>query len=250
MGWATSAVMPEQFRLHWITIEEPDKASRAPGSIFFWVSELDAAGLVASEPRAHRLPWDEATAQAAEEALDALTEGEPLDGFISRGAVTAEEDPTGQGERAGRSANLSGDDGPQPASSSAACRRRPCRPNRTLPHVKPVVPGGGIQGDGQAVDQHVDLFAADDQRRGADYGVAHLPNHQAIADGGVAAVDGGAVVGVDALPAGLVAHQFQGAEQALVRASPTMGWSMSAPQRLRQWWAVSCSTFSTMAVSR
>ncbi len=115
MGWATSAVMPEQFRLHWITIEEPDKASRAPGSIFFWVSELDAAGLVASEPRAHRLPWDEATAQAAEEALAALTEGEPLDGFISRGAVTAEEGPTGQGKRAGHPANPSGDDGPQPS---------------------------------------------------------------------------------------------------------------------------------------
>lgn len=115
MGWATSAVMPEQFRLHWITIEEPDKASRLPGSIFFWISELDAAGLVASEPRAHRLPWDEATAQAAEEALAALTEGEPLDGFISRGAVTAEEDPAGQGERAGRSANPSGDDGHQPS---------------------------------------------------------------------------------------------------------------------------------------
>ena len=115
MGWATSTVMPEQFRLHWITIEEPDKASRSPGSIFFWVSELDAAGLVASEPRAHRLPWNEATAQAAEEALAALTEGEPLNGFLSRGAITAEEDPAGQERSTTASSNPSGNDGPQPS---------------------------------------------------------------------------------------------------------------------------------------
>ena len=115
MGWATSAVMPEQFRLHWITIAEPDKASRSPGSIFFWVSELDAAGLVASAPRAHRLPWDEATAQAAEEALAALTEGEPLNGFLSRGAITAEENPAGQERSAAASSNPSGNDGPQPS---------------------------------------------------------------------------------------------------------------------------------------
>ncbi len=115
MGWATSAVMPEQFRLHWITMQEPDKGSRSPGSIFFWISELDDAGLVASEPRAYRLPWDEGTAQAAEDALAALTEGEPLNGFISRGAVAAEEDLTGQGEGVGQSAAPSGDDGPQPS---------------------------------------------------------------------------------------------------------------------------------------
>ncbi len=115
MGWATSAVMPEQFRLHWITIEEPDKASRSPGSIFFWISELDAAGLVTSEPRAHRLPWDEATAQAAEDALAALNEGEPLNGFISRGAIAADKDAAGQGDGAGGSAYPSGDDGLRPS---------------------------------------------------------------------------------------------------------------------------------------
>ncbi|MCY4215071.1 MAG: hypothetical protein OXF68_15795 [Gammaproteobacteria bacterium] len=115
MGWATSAEMPEQFRLHWITIEEPDKASRSPGSIFFWISELDVAGLVASAPRAYRLPWDEATAQAAEDALAALNEGEPLNGFISRGAIAADEDTAGQDESAGGSAYPSGDDGLRPS---------------------------------------------------------------------------------------------------------------------------------------
>ena len=125
LGWATPAVMPEQFRLHWITIEEPDKASRSAGNIFFWISELDAAGLAAGEPvgepvgeplgepRAHRLPWDQATAQAAEEALAALTEGEPLNGYLTRGAVTAEDDPAGQGTAG--SANPSGNDGLQPS---------------------------------------------------------------------------------------------------------------------------------------
>lgn len=89
LGWATPAPMPEQFRLHWIRVDEPDKPKDAPGGIFFWISELDAAGLVIGEPRAHRLPWDLATAQAAQEALKVLQEGEPLNGYATRTAPAA-----------------------------------------------------------------------------------------------------------------------------------------------------------------
>ena len=104
LGWATPAPMPEQFRLHWIRVDEPDKPKGAPGGIFFWISEIDAAGLATGEPRAHRLPWDLATAQAAEEALTVLTEGEPLNGYLTRDAVAAEETPA---EEAAGGANTS-----------------------------------------------------------------------------------------------------------------------------------------------
>ncbi len=90
MGWATAAPLPEQFRVHWITIDEPDKSDGAPGGIFFWVRRIDDAGLPMGEPRAHRVEWTEENAQAAEEALARMDEGELLNGRMSRSAVEDE----------------------------------------------------------------------------------------------------------------------------------------------------------------
>ena len=52
LGWATSEPMPEDFRLHWVVIEEPDKARGGDGKIYFWIRELDEAGLAEGAPRA------------------------------------------------------------------------------------------------------------------------------------------------------------------------------------------------------
>jgi hypothetical protein len=87
LGWASPAALPETFRVLWITVEEPDKESGAPGTIFFWVRELDEAGFPVAPPRAHRIAWDEASARAAQEALEKLEEGERLNGRLSRGVV-------------------------------------------------------------------------------------------------------------------------------------------------------------------
>ncbi|NIP15879.1 MAG: hypothetical protein GWM88_14595 [Pseudomonadales bacterium] len=87
LGWASPAPLPETFRVLWITAEEPDKGSGAPGTIFFWVRELDEAGFPVGAPRAHWIPWDEASARAAQEALEKLEEGERLNGRLSRGMV-------------------------------------------------------------------------------------------------------------------------------------------------------------------
>lgn len=91
LGWATPETPPETFRLHWVTVDEPDKAGGGPGAIYLWLRELDAAGLPRGAPRAHRLAWDEETAQAMHEALESLEEGEPLNGTFSRQAVAATE---------------------------------------------------------------------------------------------------------------------------------------------------------------
>ena len=87
LGWATPAVMPEEFRVLWITMDEPEKATGEPGHIFFWVRELDDAGLPVGEPRAHRLPWSEASAERAQAALEQLEEGERLNGRLGRNLV-------------------------------------------------------------------------------------------------------------------------------------------------------------------
>lgn len=93
LGWATTAPLPDEFRLHWITIDEPDKATGADGTIFFWVRELDRAGLPRGAPRAHRVRWDEQTAEAAEEALVELEGGKPLNGRMSRQVVDPDARP-------------------------------------------------------------------------------------------------------------------------------------------------------------
>ncbi len=93
LGWATPAALPENFRLHWITIDEPDKVVGTPGTIYFWLRPLDDAGLPIGEPRAHRVPWDEDTAQAAEDALAELEGGTPLNGRMSRQVVNPDELP-------------------------------------------------------------------------------------------------------------------------------------------------------------
>ncbi len=114
LGWATPQGMPEEFRVHWITIDEPDKKTGEDGSIFFWVRELDQAGLPASEPRAHRVPWDQDTAEAAQEALEKLEQGEPLNGRMSRQVLAEEEPPPQEGLDYEGAPALSGSDGFRP----------------------------------------------------------------------------------------------------------------------------------------
>ena len=84
LGWPTKQAMPDNFRVLWITIEEPDKAQKEPGSIAMWVRSLDEAGLAYGVPRAHSIPWSEEAAEAAQEALENLEEGELLNGRMSR----------------------------------------------------------------------------------------------------------------------------------------------------------------------
>jgi hypothetical protein len=79
-GWASPDPLPENFRVLWITMDEPDKAAGGPGTIYFWVRELDAAGLPSGVPRAHRVRWNESSAEAAQHALERMDDGELLNG--------------------------------------------------------------------------------------------------------------------------------------------------------------------------
>jgi hypothetical protein len=91
-GWATAQPMPEEFRVLWITMDEQDKQTGEPGTIYFWVRELDEAGLPFGVPRAHQIAWSEEAAEAAQEALARMDEGELLNGRLGRNVV-AESDP-------------------------------------------------------------------------------------------------------------------------------------------------------------
>lgn len=107
-GWPTAEPTPEDFRLHWIAVDEPDKKNGAEGAIYFWLRELDEADRPVGEPRAHVLPFDEETAGAAREALEMLQDGKRLNGRITLGLIDPAEDelddspaprdPAGQGQ--------------------------------------------------------------------------------------------------------------------------------------------------------
>lgn len=114
MGWATPDPIPEAFRVHWVHIDEPNKSQGDTGTIYYWVSALDAADLLSSPPRAHRIPWTIDAAEAAQDAKNRLDAGELLNGRISHNVLDgekpeAEEMPPGEGQ------SPEGDDNERPA---------------------------------------------------------------------------------------------------------------------------------------
>ena len=113
MGWATPAVLPEEFRVMWIAMDEPDKKTRESGHIYFWVRELDEAGLPMGAPRAHRIIWSEDAAEAAEEALKQIEEGELLNGRLSHNLVSQQKEVEEGVEYAG-DPSVSGTGGERP----------------------------------------------------------------------------------------------------------------------------------------
>ena len=39
-GWPSADGLPDKFIVHWIVVEEPDKKTKAPGSIYVWATDL------------------------------------------------------------------------------------------------------------------------------------------------------------------------------------------------------------------
>lgn len=79
LGWASDDALPERFRLHYATVEDPDKAFRTPGTIYLWVSSLDGPA-ARREPRAYRITWDAETARAVLDALAEVERGVAMEG--------------------------------------------------------------------------------------------------------------------------------------------------------------------------
>lgn len=114
MGWATADALPENFRVHWVTVDEPDKVTGADGAIYFWVRRLDEADLPFGPPRAHQIPWDEKSAEQAQEVLEQLEEGEILNGTMSRSVLREEELDAETGEQYAGEASVAGEGGGEP----------------------------------------------------------------------------------------------------------------------------------------
>ena len=45
LGWPSTQVIPDEFRLVWVSIDEPDKFTKREGEIHFWIRYQDDAGI-------------------------------------------------------------------------------------------------------------------------------------------------------------------------------------------------------------
>lgn len=114
-GWATTEELPEEFRLHWIVVNEPNKKTGYKGQIYIWVggakSQLSMFGYKSAqnEPRSYAVPYSLETHKKAAAALEGLKKGKIIigkkgngkgkPGLGGDGKDTGEGDPRNRGER-------------------------------------------------------------------------------------------------------------------------------------------------------
>jgi hypothetical protein len=93
-GWATNQSLPEEFRIEWVIIQEPDKANRMPGAIYIWTSSVDSEPLClpgllclsdeAKGPRAYVIQYSTESHEQSLELLELLRAGEEITGEINK----------------------------------------------------------------------------------------------------------------------------------------------------------------------
>lgn len=81
-GLPSDAAPPDRFRLYWAQIDEPDKVSGTPGSIFLWIRELDSDYYPTGLPRAYKLPYSKELAALVMDAQASITKGEEIAGEV------------------------------------------------------------------------------------------------------------------------------------------------------------------------
>ena len=112
-GWPSNTSLPEEFRVHWVVIEEPDKKG-SEGAVYIWAENLqplesDSGWWLSFEkgntdtPRAYKLPYSRDLHERAQQALERLQAGEGVMGKNGGGEA-------GEGEGDG-SEGMPGDGG-------------------------------------------------------------------------------------------------------------------------------------------
>ncbi len=105
-GLPSDDAPPDRFRLYWAQIEEPDKLTGAPGSVFLWIRALDQDNYVIGLPRAHKLPYSEELANLVNNAMQQIRSGEDV-----AGEVDAEEEDESTSDELAAEANSDSNEG-------------------------------------------------------------------------------------------------------------------------------------------
>ena len=90
LGWPSTQEIPEEFRLIWVSIDEPDKFTKREGQIYFWIRYMDGADIPFGKPRAFSLVWSEENHKIAQSALLKLKDGTQLNGRKTYGVLDAD----------------------------------------------------------------------------------------------------------------------------------------------------------------
>lgn len=81
-GWPTSVAIDQRFRLEAVLVDEPDRALRTQGAVFYWVRLLDADGEASGPPRSYRRDFTPEEANRARAASELLRRGVPVEGRL------------------------------------------------------------------------------------------------------------------------------------------------------------------------
>ena len=90
LGWPSAQEIPNDFRLVWVSIDEPDKFTKSEGKIYFWLRYQDDAGIPIGKPRSFSLVWSEENHKIAQSALVQLKDGIQLNGKKTYGVLDAD----------------------------------------------------------------------------------------------------------------------------------------------------------------
>ncbi|OAF15718.1 hypothetical protein [Bradyrhizobium neotropicale] len=80
LGWASAERMPTSFKLLQARIVEPHSLAGDPGSIYFWIEELDEDNRPSGIPRAFRVPYNDRLADKTHAAQNEIAAGHPQGG--------------------------------------------------------------------------------------------------------------------------------------------------------------------------
>jgi len=92
LGWPSAQDLPEEFRIIWVVIEEPNKEIKKKGELYLWVRLFDEAKIVQGQPRGYKLLWSEENYKKAQFALHKLKEGKQLNGKKTYGVINKDKD--------------------------------------------------------------------------------------------------------------------------------------------------------------
>lgn len=81
LGWPTSQMPPDRFRLLAVHVQHPDKITGSPGGIYLWLTRLDDL-TATDQPRAYAFPYSDALHQAVVSAQAKMNKGMPQLGEV------------------------------------------------------------------------------------------------------------------------------------------------------------------------
>ena len=125
LGWPAGQPLPEEFKVHWIQIKEPNKRTGSEGSIYVWATSLGKyykedgwdgwrrmfvffKNYDPTEPRAYRVNYSREMHERAEGALGKIMRGESVGG---KNKGKGEGEGEGEGEDKGTGKNGGGKKG-------------------------------------------------------------------------------------------------------------------------------------------